>query len=79
MKILSFGSLNYDYTYEVNHFLAPKETLAARSMQRGFGGKGANQSIALARAGLSVQAGSVRTDSRLWTICSRTASIPMIW
>lgn len=39
MKILSFGSLNYDYTYEVEHFLAPKETLAAKSMQRGFGGK----------------------------------------
>lgn len=54
MKILSFGSLNYDYTYEVEHFLAPKETLAAKSMQRGFGGKGANQSIAFARAGLSV-------------------------
>ena len=31
MKILSFGSLNYDYTYEVEHFLAPKETLAAKS------------------------------------------------
>ena len=30
MKILSFGSLNYDYTYEVEHFLAPKETLAAK-------------------------------------------------
>jgi len=50
MKILSFGSLNYDYTYEVEHFLAPKETLAAKSMQRGFGGKGANQSTALAGA-----------------------------
>ena len=32
MKILSFGSLNYDYTYEVERFLAPKETLAAKSM-----------------------------------------------
>ena len=32
MKILSFGSLNYDYTYEVEHFLAPKETLAAKSI-----------------------------------------------
>ena len=50
MKILSFGSLNYDYTYEVEHFLAPKETLAAKSMQRGFGGKGANQASALAGA-----------------------------
>ena len=40
MKILSFGALNYDYTYEVDHFLAPKETLAARSMQRQHGGAG---------------------------------------
>lgn len=36
MKILSFGSLNYDYTYEINHFHEPKETLAAKSMRRGF-------------------------------------------
>ena len=65
MKILSFGSLNYDYTYEVEHFLAPKETLAAKSMQRGFGGKGANQSIAFARAGLSVyHAGRVGADGQ---------------
>ncbi len=67
MKILSFGSLNYDYTYEVEHFLAPKETLAAKSMQRGFGGKGANQSIALARAGLMVyHAGRVGADGQLF-------------
>ena len=65
MKILSFGSLNYDYTYEVEHFLAPKETLAAKSMQWGFGGKGANQSIAFARAGLSVyHAGRVGADGQ---------------
>ena len=65
MKILSFGSLNYDYTYEVEHFLAPKETLAAKSIQRGFGGKGANQSIAFARAGLSVyHAGRVGADGQ---------------
>ena len=63
MKILSFGSLNYDYTYEVDHFHEQKETLAAKSMHRGFGGKGANQSIALARAGLPVyHAGRVGSD-----------------
>lgn len=39
MKILSLGSLNYDYAYEVEHFLAPKETLAAKSMQRALEGK----------------------------------------
>lgn len=27
MKILSFGSLNYDYTYEVEHFSRPKRPL----------------------------------------------------
>ena len=65
MKILSFGSLNYDYTYEVDHFLAPKETLAAQSMMRGFGGKGANQSIAMTRAGLPVyHAGRVGADGQ---------------
>ena len=65
MKILSFGSLNYDYNYEVDHFHAPKETLAAKSMHRGFGGKGANQSIALARAGLTVyHAGRVGADGQ---------------
>lgn len=65
MKILSFGSLNYDYTYEVDHFLTPKETLAARSMSRGFGGKGANQPIAMARAGLPVyHAGRVGADGQ---------------
>lgn len=65
MKILSFGSLNYDYTYEVDHFHAPKETLAAKSMRRGFGGKGTNQSIALARAGLTVyHAGRVGSDGQ---------------
>lgn len=65
MKILCFGSLNYDYTYGVDHFPAPKETLAARSLQRGFGGKGANQSVALARAGLSVcHAGRVGADGQ---------------
>lgn len=65
MKILSFGSLNYDYNYEVDHFHAPKETLAAKSMHRDFGGKGANQSIALARAGLTVyHAGRVGADGQ---------------
>lgn len=65
MKILSFGSLNYDYTYTVDHFPTPKETLAAQALTRGFGGKGANQSIALARAGLDVyHAGRVGADGQ---------------
>ncbi len=54
MKILNFGSLNIDYVYAVDHFVRPGETLASSSMERHSGGKGLNQSIALANAGLQV-------------------------
>ena len=47
MKVLNFGSLNYDHVYEVDHFVLPKETMSSLSYARGFGGKGLNQSIAL--------------------------------
>ena len=50
MKILCFGSLNLDYVYQVDHILAPGETLTARSFQIFDGGKGLNQAIALGRA-----------------------------
>ena len=69
MKILSFGSLNYDYTYEVEHFLAPKETLAAKSMQRGFGGKGANQSLSPLHerdCQYTMRVVSAQMDNHLW-------------
>lgn len=54
MKILSFGSLNLDKVYHVNHFLRPAETMSAISMEEFCGGKGLNQSIALAKAGAEV-------------------------
>ena len=54
MKILNFGSLNLDYIYQVPHFLSPGETLAAADQRVVPGGKGLNQSIALARAGAQV-------------------------
>lgn len=54
MKILNFGSLNLDYVYQVEHFVRPGETLSAVSQQVNCGGKGLNQSIALAKAGASV-------------------------
>lgn len=54
MKILNFGSLNLDYVYQVDHFVQPGETLSALSQQVNCGGKGLNQSIALARAGAKV-------------------------
>lgn len=54
MSVLCFGSLNIDYTYEVPHFVAAGETLASTSLQQFAGGKGLNQSVALARAGAEV-------------------------
>ncbi len=49
--ILNFGSINIDYVYQVPHFVAPGETLASHELNSGLGGKGANQSVAIARAG----------------------------
>lgn len=54
MRILNFGSLNLDYVYQVEHFVRPGETLAALSRDVKAGGKGLNQSVALARAGVQV-------------------------
>ncbi len=54
MRILNFGSLNLDYVYRVDHFVRPGETLSALSRDVKAGGKGLNQSVALARAGASV-------------------------
>jgi len=63
MKICSFGSLNLDHVYRVKAFVRPGETISARSQQDVCGGKGLNQSIAMARAGAKVyQAGNIGQD-----------------
>lgn len=59
MKIYNLGSLNIDYVYAVDHFVSAGETLASCGMQIFPGGKGLNQSIALARAGAQVIHGAV--------------------
>lgn len=68
MKILNFGSLNLDNVYQVPHFLQAGETMAALSEAVHPGGKGLNQSLALARAGADVyHAGVVGNGSELLT------------
>ena len=63
MKVLNFGSLNIDLVYRVREFVRPGETISASSFARFPGGKGLNQSIALARAGAKVfHAGAVGRD-----------------
>ena len=63
MKVLNFGSLNVDYVYTVDHMVREGETLSCREMNIFCGGKGLNQSIALAKAGVAVyHAGLIGED-----------------
>ena len=66
MRVLNFGSLNLDYVYSVDHFVQPGETLSALSRTVKAGGKGLNQSVALARAGvLPFHAGCLGTGGSM--------------
>ena len=63
MRILNFGSLNVDYVYSVDYFVRAGETLKVNGREVIPGGKGLNQSIALARAGAQVcHAGCIGAD-----------------
>ncbi len=53
-KIVVIGSLNVDHTLLVPRIPAPGETLTASGAMTCFGGKGANQAVAAARAGGAV-------------------------
>ena len=54
MTIWNLGSINADLIYNVPHLPGPGETLASTAYRRGLGGKGANMSVAAARAGAHV-------------------------
>jgi ribokinase len=56
----NLGSINLDHVYRVPHLVRPGETLASHDYRVGLGGKGANQSLAMALAG-----GRVRHWGRL--------------
>ena len=65
-RILNFGSLNIDHVYAVEAFVQPGETVACTSYDLFAGGKGANQSAALGRAGATVvHAGCIGADG-IW-------------
>ncbi|MFA6815936.1 MAG: PfkB family carbohydrate kinase [Lentisphaeria bacterium] len=50
-KVINIGSINIDNVYSVEHIVEPGETIASSKMDSFIGGKGANQSVAIARAG----------------------------
>ena len=80
MKVVNFGSLNIDYTYRVDDFVKPGETKAAASLTVNCGGKGLNQSVALARAGVSVwHAGFVGTEGTFLVEKLRESGVDTRW
>ena len=61
--ILNFGSINIDYVYRLKTLPQAGETLSCQGFARYLGGKGINQSIAIARAGGAVKhIGAVGAD-----------------
>lgn len=55
MTIWNLGSINIDHFYRMARLPGPGETVAADAVTVGLGGKGANQSVAAARAGSTVR------------------------
>jgi len=63
MTVYNCGSLNIDRVFKVHDFVRPGETLASLAVSELAGGKGLNQSLALARAGATaVHVGCVGKD-----------------
>ena len=68
MALFNLGSINADFVYSVPHIPAPGETLSSTGRKVYLGGKGANMSVAAARAGSSVfHIGAVGHDGR-WAV-----------
>ena len=80
MRVLNFGSLNLDYVYSVDHMVTPGETLASYSMNTFCGGKGLNQSIALAKAGVEVfHAGLIGEEGDLLLDTCKKGGVQVAW
>ena len=78
MRVLSLGSLNIDKVYSVDHIVNPKETIESTSYNNFCGGKGLNQSVALARAGADVShAGMIGEDGAMLADALRESGVRM--
>ena len=65
MKVLNYGSLNIDHVYQVDQIVQPGQTIDSYGVNVFPGGKGMNQSIAIARAGCRVyHAGNIGADGQ---------------
>ena len=70
MKILNFGSLNVDRVYSVHDFVRAGETILAKELHFFPGGKGLNQTVAVAKAGGKIyHAGIIGRDGGILKEC----------
>ena len=78
MKILNFGSANIDYVYSLDHIVAVGETEHTDRLTVFPGGKGLNQSIAIAKAGARVyHAGCIGTDGEICADILKEAGVDL--
>lgn len=76
MKVLNIGSMNLDHVYTVDHIVEPGETQSSTQLQLFLGGKGMNQSVALAKAGMEVyQGGMIGADGGVFLDACREYGI----
>tara|TARA_B100001750_G_scaffold52282_1_gene39753 strand:- start:10463 stop:11326 length:864 start_codon:yes stop_codon:yes gene_type:complete len=54
VKILNFGSINKDFVYLVENFVQSGQTISSKKYEVFLGGKGLNQSVALAHSGANI-------------------------
>ena len=78
MKILNFGSSNLDYVYRLDHIVMEGETEQSEEMNIFAGGKGLNQSVAVARAGARVyHAGCIGSDGQILVDILKESGVDM--
>ena len=66
MAVLVFGSVNIDRTFSLPHWVALGETILSSSLSVQAGGKGANQAVALSKAGAEVSLAATIGSDGLW-------------
>ncbi len=66
MAVLVFGSVNIDRTFSLPHWVALGETILSSSLSVQAGGKGANQAVALSKAGVRVSLAATIGSDGLW-------------
>jgi ribokinase len=74
MTVWNLGSINEDRFYRVPALPKPGETVTAKGFSTGLGGKGANQSVAVAKAGSTARHIGRIGPEGAWT-CERLAAL----